>query len=125
MKAPEYYQPIMPYLCVKDASQFIDFIKTVFDAEIKLIVPREDGSTMHAEATIDKGTIMFTQANEMYSPYGSALFIFSPRAMAFYDKAMASGATSVQAPEERDYGLSAGFTDSWNNTWWLAVPAEE
>ncbi|QIL39296.1 hypothetical protein G7074_08410 [Pedobacter sp. HDW13] len=78
MKAPDYYQPIMPYLCIKDASQFIDFIKTVFDAEIKLIVPREDGSTMHAEATIDKGTIMFTQANEMYSPYGSALFIFRP-----------------------------------------------
>jgi uncharacterized glyoxalase superfamily protein PhnB len=125
MKAPDYYQPIMPYLCIKDATKFIDFIKEVFDAEIKLIVPREDGSIMHAEATIDKGTVMFTQANDTYSPYGSAMFIFSPRAIAFYDKAVANGATSVQEPDERDYGLSAGFTDAWNNTFWLTVLSEK
>ena len=66
MKAPDYYQPIMPYLVVKDAERFIDFLKDVFDADIRLIVPREDGTVMHAEAVIDKGTIMFANANENY-----------------------------------------------------------
>jgi len=125
MKAPDYYQPIMPYLSVKDAPKFIEFIKEVFDADIKLIVPREDGTIMHAEATIDQGTIMFTHANEVYTAFPAAMFLFTPRAIAFYDKAIANGATSVQEPDEREYGLSAGFTDNWGNIWWLAVPSEE
>ncbi|TCD12909.1 VOC family protein [Pedobacter frigidisoli] len=124
MKAPEYYQPIMPYLVVKDAAKFIEFIKEVFDADIKLVVPRADGTIMHAEATIDKGTIMFTDASDDYPPFPAGMFIFSPRAMAFYDKAMANGATSAQEPDEREYGLSAGFTDAWGNTWWVTVPGE-
>ncbi len=29
MKAPDYYQPIMPYLIVKNAENFIEFLKAV------------------------------------------------------------------------------------------------
>ncbi|WP_443937057.1 hypothetical protein [Pedobacter sp. MW01-1-1] len=122
MKVPDYYQPIMPYLCVDDANGFISFLENVFDAEIKLTVPREDGTLMHAEAILAKGTIMFTQANDLYKPYGSVLFVFTPKAMDYYQKALALGAISIQEPDEREYGLSAGFSDAWNNTWWLAVP---
>ncbi|RDC56716.1 VOC family protein [Pedobacter chinensis] len=125
MKAPAYYQPIMPYLIVKDAAKFIDFLKEVFNADIKLIVPREDGTIMHAEAVIDQGTVMLSDANDEYPPSPAGMFIFSPRAIAFYDQAIAYGAKSVQEPDERDYGLSAGFNDEWGNTWWLTVPGEE
>ena len=122
MKAPDYYQPIMPYLVVKDAERFIDFLKDVFDADIRLIVPREDETVMHAEAVIDKGTIMFANANENYPSFPAGMFIFSPRAIAFYDQAIAYGAKSVQEPDRREYGLSAGFEDKWGNVWWVTVP---
>ena len=125
MKAPDYYQPIMPYLVLQDASEFMVFLKEVFEAEIKLIVPREDGTIMHAEAVIGKGTIMFSHANEDYLPFPAGMFIFSPKAIEFYDKAIASGATSLIAPDKRDYGTSAGFKDQWGNSWWVTVPSEE
>ena len=125
MKAPDYYKPIMPYLVVKDADKFIDFLKEVFDADIKLVVPRENGTIMHAEVVIDKGTIMLSSANDEYLPFPAGMFIFSPRAIAFYDKAVANGAKSIQEPDERDYGFSAGFEDDWGNVWWLTVPEEE
>ena len=42
MAVPDYYQPIMPYLVVKDADEFIAFIKAVFNAEENLIVRTPD-----------------------------------------------------------------------------------
>ncbi|RZK18578.1 MAG: VOC family protein [Pedobacter sp.] len=125
MKAPDYYQQIMPYLVVKDAEKFIDFLKEVFDADIKLIVPRENGTIMHAEVVIDKGTIMFSNANENFKPFPAGMFIFSPRAITFYNKALVNGSKSIQEPDEREYGLSAGFEDAWGNMWWVTVPGEE
>jgi len=100
----------------------LEFLKFVFDAEIKLVVPREDGTVMHAEAVIDKGTIIFANANSDYPPFPAGMFIFSSRAISFYDKAIAFGAKSVQEPNTREYGLSAGFEDQWGNIWWVTVP---
>ncbi|UKT63674.1 VOC family protein [Pedobacter mucosus] len=125
MKAPDHYQPIMPYLVVENAAKFVDFVKEVFDADVKLIVPRADGSIMHAEVTIDKGTIMFADASLDYSPFPAGMFILSPRAISFYEKAIANGAESIQAPAEQEYGYSAGFKDVWGNTWWVTVPGDD
>jgi uncharacterized glyoxalase superfamily protein PhnB len=36
-----------------------------------------------------------------------------------YEKAIAHGATSLLAPEDKEYGRSAGFKDKFDNTWWL------
>ena len=58
---PEHYSPIMPYLVVKDADGFIEFIKTVFGAEEKLRVNMPDGSLMHGEYSINGGAIMLGQ----------------------------------------------------------------
>lgn len=115
----------MPYLVVKDAEKFIDFLKAVFNADIKLVVPREDGTIMHAEAVIEGGTMMFTNANDDFPPFPAGMFIHSPNAMTFYDKALANNATSIQEPAQREYGLSAGFEDAWRNVWWVTVPEKE
>ena len=58
MIVPDHYSPIMPYLVVKNAVGFIEFIKTVFNAEEKLRVNTPDGSLMHGEYSINGGTIM-------------------------------------------------------------------
>jgi uncharacterized glyoxalase superfamily protein PhnB len=46
MATPDYYLPIMPYMVLKDADDFIAFIKNVFDAEEKLVVRNPDDSIM-------------------------------------------------------------------------------
>lgn len=125
MKNPDYHQPIMPYFIVKNAKGFITFLSHVFDVTIKLEVPRNEESIMHAELTIEKGTIMVADATDDYPASANSLFILSANAISFYEKAISYGSTSLQTPEQRDYGFSAGFKDEWNNIWWLTVPEEK
>ncbi len=47
MKIPGQYLPVMPYLIVKDAKKFMDFVKEVFNATEQLVAPADDGKIMH------------------------------------------------------------------------------
>lgn len=122
METPDYYLPVMPYITLKNARSFLDFAKKVFNAEEKLIVPREDGSIMHAEIAIGKAIIMFAEATAVYSPFPCSMFILVENVDALYHSGLANGAESLQLPENRDYGRSAGFKDSFGNYWWLTQP---
>lgn len=119
MKAPAHYLPIMPYLIVPRAYDFISFIEAVFNAEERLIVPREEGVIMDAEFTIGKGCIMFCDATKDYLPFPCSMFLFIDNVEDLYQKGLANGATSLQDIAEREYGKSAGFKDTFGNMWWL------
>lgn len=122
METPAYYLPIMPYLMVQDAPAFLQFTKTVFSAEERLIVPREDGSVMHGELSIGKATIMFADASETYLPFPCSMFIFVQNVDEVYEKGLANGAVSLQEIDNREYGRSCGFKDTWGNVWWITQP---
>jgi PhnB protein len=119
MKIPDYYLPIMPYLIISKAADFIEFVKEVFDADIKLIVPREEGVIMHGELTIGKAAILFADATETYAPRPAGMFLLISNVDEVYHKALAHGAASLQKPTNMDYGYSAGFQDDFGNQWWL------
>ena len=119
---PEHYSPVMPYLVVSDAEAFIAFIKTVFDADEKLRVNMDDGSLMHAEYSINGGTIMFGQAGGPWSPFPCAMFLVVNDVDGLYERGLQAGAAGNQAPGERGYGRAAGFLDKWGNQWWLNDP---
>ena len=122
MKPPQYYLPIMPYLIVNKAYEFIDFTEKVFNAKTELIVPREEGVIMHGEITIGKAAIMFCDATAVYKPRPAGMFILVQHVEEIYNRALANGAVSTQEPAEREYGLSAGFQDVYGNQWWLTKP---
>ncbi len=126
MTTPNYYLPIMPYIIVKDAQGFLKFLKSVFNAEEKMIVPREDGKTiMHAEIAIGKAVIMFAEADdEKFKPFPCSMFIFVQEVDKIYHAAMQNSATSLQEPSDQDYGRSAGFMDTFGNIWWLTRPVK-
>ena len=42
MKIPEGYQQVMPYLIVKDAAGFMEFMKNVFGAQEKFKMMRDE-----------------------------------------------------------------------------------
>ena len=112
----------MPYLVVSDADGFIEFIKTVFGAEEKLLVNTDDGSVMHAEYSINGGTIMFGQAGGEWKPSPCGMFVVVDDVDVIYRKGLENGATTIQEPGERGYGRAAGFLDKWGNQWWLNDP---
>jgi PhnB protein len=124
MKPPGYYLPVMPYLIVNKAYDFIDFVQKVFNAKTEFIAPREEGVIMHGEITIGKAAIMFCDATEVYLPRPAGMFILISNVEEVYQKALANGAVSIQEPAEREYGLSAGFQDVFGNQWWLTKPDE-
>jgi len=119
LNIPAGYQPIMPYLIVPRANQFLRFLHTVFGAEEKLKHLREDGQIMHAEMTISGSTLMVAAANDTWTAQPADLFIYVPNADETYQKALAEGATSVLEPRDQDYGRTCGVKDPFGNTWWI------
>lgn len=122
MTLPEYYSPIMPYLVVSNADEFIEFIKTVFDAREMLRVNTDDGSVMHAEYTINGGTIMLGEAGGQWKPFPAPMYLVAKDVDGLYAKGVAQGATGNMEPQDKDYGRAAGFIDKWGNQWWLNDP---
>jgi len=122
MTKPDYYTQIMPYIIIDGADGFIPFIKAVFNANERLIVPHTDGTIMHAEFSIGEGTIMFTQSTEKYSAFPCGMFILVDDVDETYARALANGAESMQEPGDMEYGRAAGFKDMWGNVWWLNNP---
>ncbi len=112
----------MPYLVVRNADEFIEFIKTVFNAEEQLRVNTDDGSAMHAEYSINGGTIMFGQAGGEWKPLQCGMFVVSDKVDEIYERGLANGAKMIQEPDERGYGRAAGFEDKFGNQWWLNKP---
>lgn len=120
MKIPENYLPVMPYLILDKAVAFLDFAKNVFDAKEQLIVPGEDGrSIMHGEIKIHDAVIMFANSTEVWKQKTSGMFIFVDNLDNVYMKALEGGATSLQQPEKKEYGYTAGFEDPFGNQWWI------
>lgn len=122
MSVPEYYQPVMPYLVMPDADEFIAFITTVFGAEEKLIVRNPDETVMHAEFSLNGGTILLGQSSEVWPPFPCALYLVVENVSEVYERGIANGAKGNQEPGDRGYGQSAGFMDKFGNQWWLNWP---
>jgi PhnB protein len=121
VKIPEGYQQIMPYLIVNNASGFLDFTKTVFDAEEKLKHMRDADTIMHAEIQIGVSVIMFADTTPEYPPQTAGLFIYVDHADDVYRKALEAGAVGIMEVADQPYGRSGGVQDPFGNTWWITL----
>ena len=120
---PGHYSPVMPYIVLPDdAEGFTKFIEDVFGAEKKLRADTDDGSLMHAEYSINGGTIMFGVAGGEWKASPCGMFVLVNDVDGTYEKALAQGAEGNQEPGDRGYGRTAGFIDKWGNQWWLNDP---
>jgi len=120
LNIPEGYQTVMPYLIVKNAKGFLNFLQQIFGAQEKQVYPAPGGNgIMHAEVTIGDSTIMFADSNEQYPPQNAGLYIHVANVDETYKKALVEGAASIIEPQKKDYGYTAGLKDPYGNTWWL------
>ncbi len=123
---PDHYSPVMPYIVLPgDAEGFIKFIQDVFDAQEKLRVDHDNGEVMHAEYSINGGTIMFGVSGSEWKPFPCGIYLVETDVDGVYAKGIAAGATGNQEPGDRGYGRAAGFIDKWGNQWWLNDPAAQ
>ncbi|MEQ1883941.1 MAG: methyltransferase domain-containing protein [Bryobacteraceae bacterium] len=124
--AKNYFRPgfrsLTPYLIAADAAQLIDFLKSAFGAHEILRVPSPNGGVMHAELQVGDSIIELGQASEAWKAGHASLHFYVPDADATYQRALAAGAVSIQAPHDTDYGdRSSGVQDPAGNRWFIAT----
>jgi len=124
MKIPAQYLPVMPYLIVSDAKGFFNFAKSVFGAKEQLIVPTENNEIMHGEIRIGDAIVMFADARGSWKEKTAAMYMYIPDVSEAFKSALDNGATSLEEPQEKEYGFSAGFEDPFGNYWFI-VEAEK
>ena len=108
----ETYRTVTPYLVVKDADAEIKFLQEAFGAKESVCERTPSGAVMHAEIHIGDSLIMIGQASEQWKALGAALYVWIPNVDKVYATALAAGATSVSAPEDKPYGhRNAGVLD--------------
>lgn len=117
------YRTVTPYLIVADANTEIAFLTTAFGATEKLCHRDADGRVMHAELLIGNSLVMLGQATGQWTPVRAWLYLWIPDVDSAYARALAAGAASESAPEDKPYGhRSAGVVDPGGVTWWIASP---
>ncbi|HLP19494.1 MAG TPA: VOC family protein [Chitinophagales bacterium] len=123
---PDGYSTITPFIIVKDAKKFIEYVNKAFNAELKSKFDAPDGKVMHAEIKIGESILMLGEAMEQWPPFPGMLYLYVPDVDATYKQAMAAGGESLREPTTEFYGdRSAGLRDAWGNQWWLATHVED
>ncbi len=120
---PAGYSTVSPYLMVRDARRVFDFLKHVFDAAELRRFQRPDGSVMHAEVRVGDTVLMFAEATPDWPTVPAWLHVYVPDVDAVYQRALAAGGESVQAPAQAagEADRRGGVQDPAGNTWWIAT----
>jgi PhnB protein len=121
----ETYRTVTPYLVVADADAELKFLTAAFGATEHFCQRNDQNRVMHAEIKIGDSLIMMGQAGDQWKAKPASLYLWVPDVDAVYHKALAAGATSESAPEDKPYGhRNAGVIDSCGITWWIGSPVK-
>jgi PhnB protein len=122
---PAGYSTVSPYLIVDGASGTIDFLVRVFDGlELRRYLD-DDGLIVHAEVRIEDTVIMLADRNEEWPAVPANVHVYVRDVDTTHQRALAAGATSLQAPVKKaDPDKRGGVKDAGGTTWWIATKVE-
>jgi PhnB protein len=116
----EGFHTITPYLAVKEAPQLIEFVKKAFRAKGKIYGVGSQGG-FHSEYKIGDSMIMIGGGEAWRgTPMPTALHLYVADVDAVYQRALDSGATSMNGPIEAHGERVAGVKDLSGNEWYIA-----
>jgi uncharacterized glyoxalase superfamily protein PhnB len=125
-RAVHYMRPgfssITPYILVKEAARFIEFLKSAFQGTEKMRVPEPDGTIMHAEVAVGNGMIEIGDANEVYPARPMAIHLYVDDSDATYERAVQAGAAPIYPMADQPWGDRQGAVkDQFGNHWYIAM----
>jgi uncharacterized glyoxalase superfamily protein PhnB len=121
---PEGYNLVSPYLVVSDAKATLEFLRACFGAEPLRMMPRDDGSLMHAEVRVGDSVVMFSDAVDGWPAVPAHVHVYVEDVDESYRRALEAGGKSVMAPTRKggsDPDTRGGVIDPGGTTWWLAT----
>ena len=118
----EGFTTVTPYVRVREAG-LPGFLTSVFGA-VETSVTRTGGDTTHREVRVGDSMLMIGEGGAegglTFSP--AAFHVYVPDVDAVFERAIAAGAKSLGAPEDRPYGERARFVeDAFGNHWYIAT----
>lgn len=118
---PHGKHTVTPYICVKGAANFIEFLKKAFDAHEFGRVQNPDGLIGHAEVQVGDSTLMIFDSKKEWQATPSFLSIYVDDADDVFAQAIQAGATEVTAMTTFNIlGDRAGrVRDPFGNIWWI------
>ena len=126
---PRGFRMVTPYLVAEDGPALIEFAKQAFGAEeaFRAVTPM---GGVHAEVSIGDSRLMIgggTPGHKFPSTlHPNALHLYVEDADAAFERALAAGATLIDAPRDQDYGeRSATVKDAAGNFWYIATHTGE
>lgn len=123
---PDGYHSVTPYLVVDGAARLIDFLGQAFDAEEVERLAAPGNRVGHAEMRIGDLLVMLGDAHGEHKAMQAMLYVYVDDVDASFQRALAAGATSVQAPTDHFYGdRSGGVKDPCGNIWYIATHIED
>ena len=119
---PNGYSALTPYLCLRDATGFLEFASRAFGAEEGAMHRDDDGRLMHGELKIEGCLLEISETSADWLPTGGAFHLFVEDPDAAYARAIEAGAESIHPPADHDYGeRSSAVKDRWGQSWYLAA----
>jgi len=112
---PKGYHSVTPYLCIKGASEAIEFYKSAFDATELMRIPSPDGLIGHAEIQIGDSRIMISDESpemDFRSPatIGGTpvhVYMYVGDVDRIFSQAIAAEATAMMPPWKTNSGATA------------------
>lgn len=122
----EDYGSLTPYVVVRGAAKFIDFLTEAFGAVERVRVPNEDGSLGHAEMWLGNRVLMMLDARENWPNTPSFLTLCVEDCDVLHHQALKAGATEVTKLGDFPFGFRASrIRDPFGNIWWLQTQVEK
>ncbi|WP_343671195.1 VOC family protein [Chitinophaga sp.] len=125
---PENYSAVTPWVISPSTEKLIEFLKEAFDAEEipNSIIKNEEGSVIHAVIKIGDAILLLFDAREGWAPTPVFLNLYVEDIDKSYQRALASGATSVTDITTLWFGEKVcRVLDPFGNLWWINQRIEE
>lgn len=131
---PEGYHSVTPYLCVKGATEALDFYGRAFGARTLMRMPGPDGRVGHAEIQIGSSRLMLADEFPEMGFLGPEarggspvhLHLYVEDVDALVDGALAAGAKLVRPIDDQFYGDRSGTVqDPFGHVWHVATHVED
>lgn len=128
------YRGMTPYLCVKGASEAIEFYTRAFGAEEVMRVTGPGGVVGHAELKIGDGMVMLADEHPDMGFTGPrtlggspvVIHLYVPDVDAFVRRAIDAGATALRPLADQFYGDRAcKLEDPFGHIWNFATHIED
>ena len=113
---PDGMHSVTPRIITRDVKGQVEFLKTVFGASGEIQGDRP------VDVQIGDSVIMVSDGGGMREMYRAFLYVYVEDTDEAYKRALAAGATSVEAPSDMPYGdRRATVRDAWDNLWQIAT----